>query len=94
MTQMSEDTGALLPSWSGSIESKFTPEANVVIASGDSLDILRSAPREFAKLVITSPPYNLGKAYEKATDLETYLKALDPIVDQLVMACSPKTQPN
>jgi DNA modification methylase len=35
-------------------------------------------------LIITSPPYNIGKAYEKATQLEKYLENLTPIVDQLI----------
>lgn len=36
------------------------------------------------QLIITSPPYNIGKDYEKATDLERYLRALAPIVDELI----------
>ncbi len=71
------------------IAKKFDPSAESVIAEGDCLDTLGSLPSGFAKLIITSPPYNIGKEYEKATHLEKYLLALSPIVDQLVRVLSP-----
>jgi adenine-specific DNA-methyltransferase len=70
------------------IAKSFSPTAEIVIAEGDCLDTLRSLPSDFAKLIITSPPYNLGKVYEKATDLDAYLEELNPIVDQLVRVLS------
>jgi len=42
------------------------------------------------KLIITSPPYNLGKVYEKATELHRYLDTLNPIVDELIRVLSPR----
>ena len=41
------------------------------------------------KLIITSPPYNIGKAYEEATHLERYLENLNPIVDRLIRVLAP-----
>lgn len=76
--------------WSPKIASAFDPNAEVVIAPGDCLKTLRTLPNGLAKLVITSPPYNLGKSYEKATELEAYLNSLAPIVDELVRALSPE----
>ncbi len=72
------------------IESFFNSSARVVLASGDCLKTLKPLPEGFAKLIITSPPYNLGKVYEKATELKKYLEALNPIVDQLVRVLSPE----
>ena len=72
------------------IESSFKSNARVVLASGDCLKTLKPLPEGFAKLIITSPPYNLGKVYEKATELKKYLEALNPIVDQLVRVLSPE----
>ncbi|MGH7812854.1 MAG: hypothetical protein ACREQI_02475 [Candidatus Binataceae bacterium] len=43
------------------ISAEFAPDAEVVIAPGDCLPTLRALPSGFAKLIITSPPYNLGK---------------------------------
>lgn len=66
------------------IAAEFSPEAEVVVAAGDCLETLRTLPRGSMQLIITSPPYNIGKDYEKATDLDRYLRALTPIVDELV----------
>lgn len=51
---------------------------------------LSSLPGGLIKLIITSPPYNLGKVYERATGLRQYLDALNPIVNQLVRVLSPE----
>jgi DNA modification methylase len=67
----------------------FDPEAEVVIAPGDALKSLQSAPDGFAKLIITSPPYNVGKAYEKATELDLYFEAINPVVDELIRVLAP-----
>lgn len=72
------------------VASAFSPDVSVVIAPGDSLNTLRGLPDSLAKLIITSPPYNLGKVYEKATELNQYLDALRPIVNELVRVLSPE----
>jgi adenine-specific DNA-methyltransferase len=72
------------------IVAEFDPAAEIVLAQGDCLDLLRRVPDGIAKLIITSPPYNLGKTYEKATALEAYLEALNPIVDELARVLSPQ----
>ena len=72
------------------IMTAYKKSAEVVIAPGDCLDTLKSLPDGLVKLIITSPPYNLGKAYEKATELDQYLDALNPIVDELVRVLSPE----
>jgi adenine-specific DNA-methyltransferase len=40
---------------------------------GDCLDLLRSLPDESVDLVVSSPPYNLGKEYEDRRELVAYL---------------------
>lgn len=63
---------------------QFDPDATSVILEGDSEQTLKTVPDNSIKLIITSPPYNLGKSYEEATHLEDYLQSLSPIVDQLI----------
>jgi adenine-specific DNA-methyltransferase len=41
---------------------------------GDCLAMLQSIPRGSARLVVTSPPYNIGKEYEKVRCLDDYLE--------------------
>ncbi len=72
------------------VSSSFSPEARLVLAEGDCLDTLRALPTGFAQLIITSPPYNIGKEYERATNLDRYLRALTPIVDELIRVLSRK----
>lgn len=55
------------------ITRKYQPNADVVLFEGDRLDLMRTLPDKSVKLVVTSPPYNIGKAYEKRKNLDVYL---------------------
>lgn len=55
------------------IASQFDPEADFILYPGDCLDLLSSIPDKLVKLVVTSPPYNLGKPYETRMDLSEYI---------------------
>lgn len=48
--------------------------ASVVLYPGDTNDFLRSLPDESVKLVVTSPPYNVGKEYEARRQIDAYLE--------------------
>lgn len=41
---------------------------------GDCLDAVRKIPSESVDLVVSSPPYNIGKEYETKRELEHYLE--------------------
>ena len=45
----------------------------VHIEAQDNSVFLRELPDNSMKLIVTSPPYNIGKAYERRTALEQYL---------------------
>jgi len=75
--------------WKPNVTDRFDPNAEAVILHGDSQETLKTVPDECAKLVITSPPYNIGKEYERATDLKQYLQLLNPIIDEVVRVLSP-----
>lgn len=66
------------------IKDVFKPNAEVVIEHGDCVEILAKVPDESVELVITSPPYNLGKEYEKSISLESYLESLRPSIREIV----------
>ncbi|MFN3574593.1 MAG: DNA-methyltransferase [Phenylobacterium sp.] len=44
------------------------------IEQRDNLDFMRSLPDGSMKLIVTSPPYNIGKPYEKRTSNEVYIE--------------------
>ena len=53
--------------------SHFDPRADFVLYEGDCLDLLAEVPTGAVQLIVTSPPYNLGKSYERRLDLDQYL---------------------
>src|ERR1043165_5899976 len=76
--------------WAHEVVASFSPAADVVIAPGDCVESLHTLPDGFAKLIITSPPYDIGKAYEKATPLDQYLDSLHPAIEQIIRVLSPE----
>ncbi len=54
------------------VPDEFDAQAEAVILAGDASETLKTLPDRLAKLIITSPPYNLGKAYEQATRLDDF----------------------
>ena len=58
--------------------------ADATLLQGDSLATLKAMNSESVKLIITSPPYNIGKEYETQVALEQYIDWLRPICTELV----------
>ncbi len=60
------------------------------IWQGDVLEFLKGLPaRPVFDLVVTSPPYNIGKSYETRKDLDEYIAWQETIVDELVPRLKP-----
>lgn len=72
------------------VNASFRRDARIVVAEGDTAETLKRVPDGTFKLIITSPPYNLGKEYELETELHEYLVRLNPIVDELVRVLNPE----
>jgi DNA modification methylase len=66
------------------IHNNFSDKANIVVHHGDTLKFLKGVPDETFRLIITSPPYNLGKEYEVETNIENYLETHSQIIDELI----------
>ena len=64
------------------VTSSFDENADVVLYPGDCLRLLETMPNRFVKLVVTSPPYNLGKEYESRRDLREYLSAQKEVIGE------------
>ncbi len=47
------------------------------------LDALSQIPSASIDLIVTSPPYNIGKEYEKTTSLSSYLKQQESVISEL-----------
>lgn len=72
------------------IQDDFDQNSRIVFYSGNCLDAVRAMPAESIQLIITSPPYNVGKSYERSTVLEEYLETIKPVLDELVRLLSPQ----
>ncbi|MCY3017825.1 MAG: site-specific DNA-methyltransferase [Planctomycetota bacterium] len=72
------------------ITESFDPEARAVVWPGDCLDLLRTIPTGSMQLVVTSPPYNIGKEYERRLKLETYLEQQAKVIRECIRALSPR----
>jgi len=60
-------------------------ERDYLLWRGDTLAFLRKLPKEeLFDLVVTSPPYNIGKSYEKKRALDDYLKWQAEIIDEII----------
>lgn len=61
----------------------FHPDAQLVLYQGDTGDFIDSLPNETVKLIVTSPPYNLGKEYEDRVSIERYLEEQAHTIERL-----------
>ncbi|HOP78044.1 MAG TPA: site-specific DNA-methyltransferase [Thermogutta sp.] len=66
------------------IAAEFDPTADFVLYEGNCLDLLPRIPDGFVKLVVTSPPYNLGKPYETRLDMDAYLSQQRRVIEECV----------
>lgn len=72
------------------VTSSFTPDADFILHEGDCLDLLATIPDSFVQLVVTSPPYNLGKEYENRLNMNTYLEEQSQVIRECVRVLKPE----
>ena len=58
------------------------------VLTGDTYDTLKTLPDGKFDLVVTSPPYNIGKAYETKESIESYLATQENVIRELVRVVS------
>lgn len=64
--------------------------AVAVIECMDNLEFLRNQANETFKLIVTSPPYNIGKSYEERSSLDRYLADQERVVQECVRVLHPQ----
>lgn len=65
-------------------------EVDYKIIEGDSQNLLKTFEDDKFDLILTSPPYNVGKSYETKTSIERYLETQEEIINELVRVLSDK----
>lgn len=68
------------------IAERFSENERFVTICDDALECAKALPANFFSLIITSPPYNLGKEYEQRSSLKNYLAQQKPLIYELKRA--------
>jgi adenine-specific DNA-methyltransferase len=66
------------------ISDKYSEKATAIINCGSCYDFIKTIPDQTVKLIITSPPYNIGKKYEKKSSLKEYYDKQEQIIDECI----------
>lgn len=82
VTPKKENQQQLLLTKKIKITSKLAKDTDVFLFYGDRLDLMKSLPDKSVKLIVTSPPYNIGKEYEKRKDLGVYLAGQEETIKE------------
>jgi adenine-specific DNA-methyltransferase len=67
----------------------FDSTNQLFIHHGDCLEFLKNTPGNKARLIVTSPPYNIGKEYENKMHIEIYLKQQEAVIRECVRILVP-----
>ncbi|VEN74278.1 Methyltransferase [Candidatus Desulfarcum epimagneticum] len=70
------------------IAETFSEDQKAVVFHGSCLDLLKDIPDHSVQLVVTSPPYNIGKEYEKKLEIKTYLDQQKEVIKECVRILS------
>lgn len=70
------------------IRRRFDEANDVTLANSDCLELMRTMPDGCAELVVTSPPYNIGKEYESKLDLDEYIEQQAEVIKESVRLLS------
>ncbi len=71
------------------IDDHFDPQSDRVLYQGDVNVFLSTLPDETMSLIVTSPPYNLGKEYEDRVSIEAYLETQAGTIAELCRVLKP-----
>jgi len=61
-----------------------------VLECRDNLEFMRAIPDASIQLVVTSPPYNIGKRYERRRSLDDYLREQAEVISECVRVLKPR----
>lgn len=64
-------------------------DVDAVMKTQDNLKFMRGLEDESMKLIVTSPPYNIGKSYEKRSPLDQYIKDQAQVISECVRLLHP-----
>jgi adenine-specific DNA-methyltransferase len=63
---------------------RLRADSQAKMACEDNLDFMRRLESKSVKLIVTSPPYNIGKSYERRDSLDNYVSAQAKVIAECV----------
>ncbi len=82
-------TPTLFSSYDRSDTTDSQKSGNATIACQDNLKFMATLPDSLAQLIVTSPPYNIGKEYERRNSLDSYIQAQEQVIAECVRLLRP-----
>jgi adenine-specific DNA-methyltransferase len=71
------------------LAARYSADNDVTLVTGNCLALLKQIPDRSARLVVTSPPYNLNKSYERKQSLDEYLAFQRRVIAECVRVLRP-----
>lgn len=71
------------------IADQYQLNKKVIFHHGDTYHFVKTIPNEAINLIITSPPYNVGKSYETKKSIEAYLEEQTILIEDLIRILHP-----
>jgi DNA modification methylase len=72
------------------VANAYSADADIVLECSDALAFTKKLPSASIQLIITSPPYNIGKSYETRVSIEEYLDTQTELIKELVRVLNPR----
>lgn len=66
------------------IKRTFSKDNLATLYLGNCLDFLEQIPDSSIQLIITSPPYNIGKEYEKKINIKEYISQQNRVINECI----------
>ena len=66
------------------VQNNYVRDFDVLIAHNDVLDFISTVPNQSFQLIVTSPPYNIGKPYERRQKFHDYLQWQKKVLGECV----------
>ena len=70
--------------------SEFSLDCLRNLVCDDNLSFMQTLDKGRMKLIVTSPPYNLGKDYEKRISLDAYIKRQERVIEKCIDLLHPQ----
>src|SRR5579862_4046369 len=67
-----------------------TEKHGASINCADNLQFMKGLEDESMQLIITSPPYNIGKAYESRATLDSYISSQATVINECLRLLHPR----